>query len=375
MNNLIKTIQVVTPVIFLFVLSFSNYAFSANASRTQYPVIFAHGLGGFDDILGFSYWGDDYGNYVLDPCDSPSEQVCNRHIDRHQLSYVSAVQPLHNSEVRGTQLADNIESYMATSGAKYVNLVSHSMGGIDSRKAADLLRIRQGYTVVKSHISISSPHRGSPMAKFILDHFRDTLVETLFNIYGDVVYRPGNDSEAAAMQLVYGDYEKDSHITGMKSFNERYSSPEAVEYAASILTAQRGFFSLNPALWLIREGLYDIDGNGYCLDDCDGDGAAGAGNGNANDRDDDGLVGINSQQQGERLQYIQRSRRFDQIRSTADSATGVVEKINYPNEIQMTSLDYVLNQDHVDVIGVGPDTFDEMEFYAAITDYLAQLGY
>jgi len=31
----------------------------------------------------------------------------------------------------------------------------------------------------------------------------------------------------------------------------------------------------------------------------------------------------------------------------------------------------VIDQDHIDVIGVGPDTFDEMEFYASIFDYIA----
>jgi hypothetical protein len=37
----------------------------------------------------------------------------------------------------------------------------------------------------------------------------------------------------------------------------------------------------------------------------------------------------------------------------------------------MTSMSSVIGQDHMDVIGVGPDTFDEMEFYAAIFHYIA----
>jgi hypothetical protein len=37
----------------------------------------------------------------------------------------------------------------------------------------------------------------------------------------------------------------------------------------------------------------------------------------------------------------------------------------------MTSKAAIVEQDHLDVIGVPPDMFDEMKFYAAIIDYIA----
>ena len=40
----------------------------AGAAKTTYPVVFAHGMAGFDDILGYDYWGDDYGMFVGDVC-------------------------------------------------------------------------------------------------------------------------------------------------------------------------------------------------------------------------------------------------------------------------------------------------------------------
>ena len=91
-------------------------ASARDAPRTAYPIVFAHGMAGFDDIAGYDYWGDDYGQFVLDPCDGFLETSCNGDISSSQKSYVSAVTPFQSSEVRGTQLADNIESYMATSG-------------------------------------------------------------------------------------------------------------------------------------------------------------------------------------------------------------------------------------------------------------------
>ncbi len=349
-------------------------AAARDANKTRYPIVFAHGMAGFDNILGYDYWGNDYGTFVLDPCDKFLESNCNWDISTSQQSYVSAVQPLHNSEYRGWQLANNIESYLATSGATQVNVISHSQGGIDTRKAAAELRARKGYKVVRTHVSISSPHRGSPVAKYVLDHYAlNQLVSVLGNFYGDVVYGSGNDAVASLKQLVYNDYDpNDGQTTGMKAFNQKYPAEGSnIQHAVSFMTAQNGS-GVNPALWLLSNGIYDIDGDGYCVDDCDNDGAAGSGDGKASDRDDDGLVGINSQQQGNRMEYVECWGCLDYAYERTD--LGRVTDLNRPDATQMTSLRYVLEQDHLDVIGVGPDTFDEMEFYAAITDYLADRG-
>jgi len=349
-------------------------ALARDANLTAYPIVFAHGMAGFNNILGYDYWGDDYGQYVLDPCNEFLEITCNGDINSGQKSYVSAVQPLHNSEVRGTQLANNIESYMASSGAAYVNIVSHSQGGLDSRKAAKVLQQRKGRQVVKTHLSISSPHRGSPVAKYVLDHYTlSGAVSVLGNYYGNIVYASGNDTNEALKQLVYRDYSSsDGVTTGMKAFNTSYPlTTTTIANSVSLMTAQNGS-SVNPALWLLSNALLNIDGDGYCVDDCDNDGAAGAGDGTRTDRDDDGLVGINSQQQGYRLEYVNCTGCLDNVYLRTN--TGTVTSLNAPNSTQMTSLSYVIQQDHLDVIGVGPDTFDELEFYAAITDYIADRG-
>ncbi|MEJ5362385.1 MAG: acetyltransferase [Spirochaetota bacterium] len=358
--------NICSAVVFLFLISNSYAA----VSKTTYPVVFAHGMGGFDTILGYNYWGNDYGVFVGDPCDSFLEVSCNPNINDSQKSFVAQVQPLHNSEFRGAQLADQIEGYMATTGVKYVNLVGHSQGGMDIRKAAKVLYQRKGYQVVKVAMSISSPHRGSPLGKYVLQMGTlGDILKFIFNLYGDIVYTKGNDTVEALMQFVYDDYSPDDgKITGAKVYNQNY--PVSSQYAAryvSVMTAQKGL-DLNPLLLIVKV-LYDIDGNGYCIDDCDNDGVAGCGNGIKDDLDDDGLVGINSQQMGYRLKYTEVFLGQDYL--TTDTNLGYVGNINYPNELQMTSTADLINQDHMDVIGLGPDTFDEMEFYAAIFDYIA----
>jgi pimeloyl-ACP methyl ester carboxylesterase len=343
----------------------------AGAAKTTYPVVFAHGMGGFDNLLGYDYWGDDYGMFVGDAC-SFLEVGCNEDIDGNQRSYVAQVPAFQTSEVRGLDLANDVEGFMATAGASHVNLIGHSQGGIDIRKAARVLYERRGYTVVKVMVSVSSPHRGSPVAKYILNLGPGvtSVVNALATYYGNTIYQSGNDGYAGAKQLVYNDYDpNDGRVTGMKAFNTAY--PVDSRYAArytSLLTAQNGL-NVNPALYLLSEFFFDIDGDGSCVDDCDNDGAGGLGDGIRNEADDDGLVGINSQQMGYRLRYTEYALGFDSVNTDVDR--GYVSSLNAPSATQAVSTANVISQDHMDVVGVGPDTFDEPEFYAAIIDYIA----
>jgi triacylglycerol esterase/lipase EstA (alpha/beta hydrolase family) len=352
---------------------FAATSLFAGAQRTTYPVVFAHGMAGFDNILGHYYFADDSGVWVGDTCQL-LEIGCNEDIDSGQKSLAASVQPFHTSEYRGTQLANQIESYMATVGASKVNIVGHSQGGIDARKAAKVLYQRKGYTAVRVIVSVSSPHRGSPVAKYILGQGTGvtSILNALMTFYGNTVYASGNDIQGCLKQLVYNDYSStDGVTTGMKAFNTTYpASSTYATYYGSIITGQDGL-NVNPALYLLSKGFYNIDGDGYCVDDCDNDGAAGKGDGYKSDTDDDGLVGINSQQMGYRLRYSESTFGFDSV--TNYTTTGYVSSLNAPTSAQMTSHDVKVVQDHLDVIGIGPDTFDEPEFYAAIIHYIALL--
>lgn len=353
----------------------------AGAAKTTYPVVFAHGMGGFDDILGYSYWGDDYGVFVGDPCDEFLEVTCNGDISSSQKAYQAQVLPFADSEVRGLDLANDTEGFMAATGATRVNLIGHSQGGIDARKAAKVLYQRKGVTVVRVLISVSSPHRGSPVAKWLMDNYSlASIVSVLANAYGNSVYQSGNDIYKSLKLLTFNDYSStDGITTGLKHYN--YNNPISSTYAyryASVITAQYGA-SVNPALLMVKL-LKNIDGDGYCttvsqspygtiVPDCENDGAAGKGDGNATEQDDDGLVGINSQQMGHRLRWNDCFLCFDSF--TTLTSPGYVGNINNPSSAAMTSMTGVVNQDHADVIGLPPDTFDEKEFYAAMIDYIA----
>ncbi|MCB1659177.1 MAG: hypothetical protein KDI39_13210, partial [Pseudomonadales bacterium] len=164
---------------------------AGEAQKTKYPIILAHGMAGWDEIAGIDYFGNETGVFALDGCGLLEINGCNDDVNGSQMATAFQVTSLADSETRGTQLTDQIQSYMASKGVSYVNLVGHSQGGFDIRKAAHLLKSRKGYTVVNNLISISSPHRGSPYAKKLLDKYALNGSSFCWNMAWDG--KPAND--------------------------------------------------------------------------------------------------------------------------------------------------------------------------------------
>jgi pimeloyl-ACP methyl ester carboxylesterase len=409
-NNIIAALT-------LSAVCLAGTAQAETASETRHPVIFAHGMGGWDSLAGYSYFGDDgWGTFVGDACSFLEMNGCNPWIARGQQANNKAeafqVSALNTSEVRGEQLYNHVRNFMATTGATRVNFVAHSQGGFDIRKAAHRLKgvsingVAAGTAKVGAMISVSSPHRGSPYAKRVLDLYArnssnvfcgalpavngvDPCLAAAAKI-GDLFYDfatgssdGGNNIIAGILQLVYNDYDaNDGKVTGARVFNQNYPIAGIAGYVGSFITGQDDS-NLNPVMKALHAAIgSNADGDGYCLGDCDNDGAAGKGDGTVYDMDDDGLVPINSQHMGNRLQYTANDRKcgtfscWDPLDTvTQESTTGYVSDLNNPSSTQMTSHAAKISQDHFDVFSLGPDTFDEHEFYASIIQYVWAKGY
>lgn len=108
-----------------------------------YPIVLAHGLFGFANIGPLDYW---YGI-------PPVLEAQGRNV------YVSVVDPVQTSDVRGAQLVANIETAKQMFGAQKVIVIGHSQGGLDARWAA-----ANDPDSIAAVITIATPHRGSPVA-------------------------------------------------------------------------------------------------------------------------------------------------------------------------------------------------------------------
>lgn len=119
---------------------------SGGYTQTRYPIVLAHGMLGFDSILGVDYW---YG----------IPQALRR--DGAQV-YVTEVSQLNTSELRGEELLQQVEEIVAISGQPKVNLIGHSHGGPTARYVA---AVRPD--LIASVTSVGGPHKGSDVADLI----------------------------------------------------------------------------------------------------------------------------------------------------------------------------------------------------------------
>ena len=87
-------------------------------SGPPYPLVLAHGFGGFDDFAGVEFIDYFYGvaNHLEDAGQGPVT--------------TPALDPFDDSQVRGEALLAHVESVLAETGAAKVNIVGHSQGRI-----------------------------------------------------------------------------------------------------------------------------------------------------------------------------------------------------------------------------------------------------
>jgi triacylglycerol esterase/lipase EstA (alpha/beta hydrolase family) len=112
---------------------------------TRYPLVFVHGLGG-----GGAVGGADYFYGVRDDLAA-----------RGYVVYDPTVPAFAGSEDRGDALAPQIDAILAATGARKVDLIGHSQGGLDSRYLVSAL----GYgDRVGAIVTVGTPHAGTPVA-------------------------------------------------------------------------------------------------------------------------------------------------------------------------------------------------------------------
>ncbi|KAI9706038.1 MAG: hypothetical protein M1836_005444 [Candelina mexicana] len=130
------------------------------------PIVLAHGLLGFDELHlaghllpGIHYWR------------GITEALAIKDIE-----VITASVPASASiEQRAAKLAADIEK---KAGGKQVNIIAHSMGGLDSRYM--ISRLKPPNVKVLSLTTIASPHRGSAFADFVFERIGTQRLPTVY---------------------------------------------------------------------------------------------------------------------------------------------------------------------------------------------------
>jgi triacylglycerol lipase len=119
---------------------------SRKATKCAHPIVLAHGWMGFDSLILPGVPRSEYFRGVREHLEAAGHRV-----------YVTRVSPLAGVRHRAEQLAEQL----AKIDAEKVNIVAHSMGGLDARYAISRLGLAKR---VASLTTIGTPHFGTPLA-------------------------------------------------------------------------------------------------------------------------------------------------------------------------------------------------------------------
>ncbi|HET8705793.1 MAG TPA: triacylglycerol lipase [Pseudomonadales bacterium] len=133
-------------VLFSAGLATNAMASTSDYAKTRYPIVFAHGVFGFDKLGPVDYW---YG--IPQDLRANGAEV-----------FVTQVSPFNSSEVRGEQFLRQVEDILAITGAEKVNIIGHSQGAQTVRYAANVAPDK-----IASATTVGGDNFGTPVVDFV----------------------------------------------------------------------------------------------------------------------------------------------------------------------------------------------------------------
>lgn len=153
--------------------------------RLNNPVLLCHGYGAIASILK----------------PSPLYDVAMLMRSHNVPAYAPNIIPYAKIETRAAGWVDIIHTLTDRLSCKKINIIAHSMGGLDMRHALSQMDVA---TKVESFTTVSTPHRGTSLAELTLktpDAIQEKLAEFL-DWVGDNIFPPGeSDAAGSAKQL------------------------------------------------------------------------------------------------------------------------------------------------------------------------------
>ncbi len=211
--------------------------FDQKICSTKYPILLVHGVF-FRDTKYFNYWGR-----------IPNELEANGaeifYGNHHSASSVAD---------SAAELKLRIIEILSETGAKKVNIIAHSKGGLDCRYAISKLGIADK---VASLTTINTPHNGCLFADYLLSKIPSSTKNKVADTYNSTLKKLGepNPDFLAAVNDLTDNY--------CKQLNLELTTPQGVycQSVGSILTrATNGKFPLNFSYHLVKHFSGENDG-------------------------------------------------------------------------------------------------------------------
>lgn len=205
--------------------------------QLKYPVLLCHGYGGF--------------SMLVKP--SPVHDSCTRLRNYGVHAFAPNIVPYSTISIRAEQWAERIVQLQQKYGYEKLNVVAHSMGGLDMREA--ITRFNMAGSVA-SLTTIATPHQGTSLADIVLttpDILKGKLSE-LMDWLGESIFPDSKSNAVAAVEQLTRDYVK-------HEFNPNTPDMEDVAYFSVSAAVGKGTeHPLNPIYRLQNQLIYQREG-------------------------------------------------------------------------------------------------------------------
>ncbi len=199
-------------ILIISLISFSCTSIKKSTTNcsTKYPILLVHGVAYRDDIKILPYWSKIPSN-----------------LRRHGAKIYLSKQNAFNSHIdNALQIRKRIIKILEKTGAKKVNIIAHSKGGIESRYLVSRLNMDN---MVASITTLATPHRGSIISDTVLSFIKRKklthVTVKIFNSYAKIIGDKNPNVLKAARELS-NDF--------MKHFNQTTPNVENVYYQSYI---------------------------------------------------------------------------------------------------------------------------------------------
>ena len=208
--------------------------------QLNFPVLMCHGYGGLAMLIS----------------PSPMHSPCMRLRSYGIHAFAPNIVPYAAIDIRAEQWVEVITKIKKMYGYEKLNVVAHSMAGLDMRHALSHLGMKDS---VASLTTVATPHKGTNLAELVLNApntVKDKLAE-FANWYGENIYPSQKSNAVAAAEQLTRDYVN-------KEFNPNTPNVDTVPYFSYSAAVGKGtneplnaLYRLQNQLIYQNEGLND----------------------------------------------------------------------------------------------------------------------
>lgn len=205
--------------------------------KLKYPVFLCHGYGAIGSVIK----------------SGPLHDPCMKIREHGVVAIAPNIVPYARIETRAENWVKLIHSFCEDHNYEKVNVVAHSMGGLDIRCALSKMDVAHK---VESLTTIATPHHGSSLADLVLKA-PELLTEKLslvFDWFGNNVFPKTKSDALGSLEQLSCSYVKEV-------FNPGHPNVEDVAYYSYSAAVGKGTeYSINPVLKFQNSQIFEKEG-------------------------------------------------------------------------------------------------------------------